>query len=310
MALDTSTINEVAAEPEAGIDWCSCARQLQYADVGKGRRLAYKSFGELKEPGKVVLYDPGSFGSYCDGVHLCDELAERGYLAITYSRAGMYPSDPLPDEITPHPAFHTNDIERLLDALGIPGPILLAGHSMAGVRLHYAGHAIPDRLSGLIFLDAVCPSLTKSFTWAGWTAFARTVARAGAKAAASSLSPLVEEIHPNVLKLTGEDRTTKLKSIASADHLRAASAEIRAMDRKTRSIEINEAVGIPALYVTATAVSQGTTEVLKRYEEEGVWARHIRLPNDGHMSMLAPPSVEVIAAGVEALWRKVSARPA
>jgi pimeloyl-ACP methyl ester carboxylesterase len=292
------------------IDWCECGGTLRYADVGKGRRLAYKPFGEPREPGKVLLYDPGSFGSYCDGVHLCSELADRGYLAIAYSRAGMYPSDPLPEGNTPHPAFHTSDIDNLLEALGIEGPILLAGHSMSGVRLHYAGHAIPERLRGLIFLDAVCPSLTKSFTWAGWTSFARTAAKAGIKAAGTALAPFVEELHPNILRLAGEDRTAKLTAIGSAEHLKAAADEIRAMDRKTRTIEIDEAVEIPALYVTATAVSQGTPEVLKRYEAEGVWARHIKLPKDGHMSMLTPPATEIIADGIDALWRKVSAAPA
>ena len=45
------------------------------------------------------------------------------------------------------------DLERLLAAARIDGPLVLVGHSMAGSRLHLFANRNPGRVKGLVFVD-------------------------------------------------------------------------------------------------------------------------------------------------------------
>ncbi|MEO1656882.1 MAG: alpha/beta hydrolase [Pseudomonadota bacterium] len=270
-------------------------------ETGEGRSLAAALFGDTSSE-RVLLFDSGSFGSWVDGAHLCRELAGRGWLAVTHSRAGMYPSEPAPDGVVLDPRFHVADMMSLLDALDISTPIVLAGHSMAGLRLHHAGNVAAERLRALAFIDAVCPSLAKDRTWAGWTVFAKTVAETGVQVMGSAMGPLLENFHPNLMELDGDERLSKIKSISSPEHLATASAEFRAMDRQSREVEVDEALHMPAFFATATAASQGTTALMKRYAREGTWAERVKFKSEGHLSILTPPAIERIADGIDELW--------
>lgn len=263
-------------------------------EVGAGRALYAVSWGDPTSQ-DVAVFDPGSFGSWVDGAHFCRAMAAKGFRAITYSRAGMYPSDPVPDGVLPGPRFHIDDLSRLLTALGVAQPVVLAGHSMAGVRLHFAGFSIRSRIKAMVMIDAVVPELTRSTTWAGWTSFARSLSAVGVQAAISPLAPLMEQFHPNMLDLEGDEREAKVKSIASDAHLEAAGDEIRAMDRKTREDEIDAALHIPALYATCTPVSQGTTKLIGQYETIGTEVRRLKFPKESHMSILTQPVIGEIA---------------
>lgn len=265
------------------------------------RRLAFSRAGDPQAE-RVFLFDPGSFGIHVDGYHLVRELARRGWYAVAYTRAGMYGSDPLPPDQVPTPSFHVGDMGRLLDALGIERPVILAGHSMAGVRVHLAGAVMPDRFRGLALLDAVCPSLMSGLTWDGWVAWGRSLGETGARVAGSLIGNLVEEFHPNILQLEGEERAAKVASINSESHLATAAAEIAVTERKVITEAIKPALALPAFFATATPVSQGTSKLVELYRERGTWVRRIKLKDEGHMSMLRPPAVLTLADGIEELW--------
>lgn len=270
-------------------------------DVDAGRRLQIAVYGD-PDAERVMLFDPGSFGIYADGHNLAAELAARGWHVIGMTRAGMYGSDPLPAGQTPLPGFHVDDMARLLDALGIRKRLVLAGHSMAGVRVHLAGHLMEDRLRGLVLLDAVCPSLMESITWAGWVAWARALGQAGAFVATSALGPLVEELHPNGLKLSGRPREDKLASVSSDAHLLNSAAEVAATERRSFAERIEPALDLPAFFATATPVSQGTTKLVEAYRDRGSWVRRIKPRGVGHVSLLAPEHVPDLADGADALF--------
>ncbi|HEX3662354.1 MAG TPA: alpha/beta hydrolase [Acidobacteriaceae bacterium] len=70
-------------------------------------------------------------------------------------RAGMGWSDPVPG---PRDADHiAAQLHGLLQAAGVTGPIVLMGHSIAGMYIRdYASH-YPEQLKGLIFVDASTP---------------------------------------------------------------------------------------------------------------------------------------------------------
>ena len=73
----------------------------------------------------------------------------------SYDRAGMGWSDPVPP---PRDADHIADqLHGLLQAAGITGPIVLMGHSIAGIYIRDYATRYPEEVQGLIFVDASTP---------------------------------------------------------------------------------------------------------------------------------------------------------
>lgn len=251
-----------------------------------------------------MVFDPGSFGIYADAHHICLTLARRGWYCIAATRAGMYGSDPLPEGQAPVPRFHVADMERLFDKLDLGRKVILAGHSMAGVRVHLAGCAMAERLHGVALLDAVCPSLMRGVRWSGWVAWARGIGQAGAKVAGTALGDWVETMHPNLLQLEGPPRADKVGSINSESHLTTAAWEVAVTEKKALEEVVEPALDLPAFFVSATPVSQGTTALIAQYQERGTYTGRIHLKKEGHMSMLTPPSSDLICDGIEALWER------
>jgi len=75
--------------------------------------------------------------------------------ACSYDRAGFGWSDPQPG---PRDAEHIADeLHRLLRQAAITGPVVLMGHSIAGLYIRAYAARYPDSLSGLVFVDSSTP---------------------------------------------------------------------------------------------------------------------------------------------------------
>ena len=280
----------------------SLSPRVESLPVDAERSLRCGLYGD-PQASRVLVFDPGSFGIYADAHHLGLELARRGWFCVLTTRAGMYGSDPLPEGESPRPSFHVRDLERLLDRLNLgPRKVVLAGHSMSGVRTHLAGCSVPKRFLGLALLDAACPSLLGGMRWSGWVNWATGLGSLGAKVAGKPIGNLVETLHPNFLKLEGLQRADKLASINSASHLEIAAEEVAVTANRALSHPIEPALHLPAFFATSTPVSHGTSALVEQYEASGTWVKRIRLPKDGHMSMLTPPASGLIADGIEEMW--------
>jgi pimeloyl-ACP methyl ester carboxylesterase len=74
---------------------------------------------------------------------------------VAYDRAGLGWSDPAP---TPHDA-HTSarDLHAALQAAGIPGPYVVAGHSYGGLVVRAFADLYPDEVAGMVLIDASHP---------------------------------------------------------------------------------------------------------------------------------------------------------
>jgi pimeloyl-ACP methyl ester carboxylesterase len=120
-------------------------------DVGGGRRMRLVCEGPA-EPGRpTVIYESGAFGFSGDWANIQALTTAEGVRSCAYDRAGMGLSDPSPER-----RDGTNvarDLEKLLAAAHIDGPLVLAGHSMAGSRLELFANRNPGRVKGLVFID-------------------------------------------------------------------------------------------------------------------------------------------------------------
>jgi len=73
---------------------------------------------------------------------------------VTYDRAGFGWSDPASHRSTALDA--AKDLALLLDKAGIPGPVLLVGHSFGGLIVRIFQQTYPERTAGLVLVDPVC----------------------------------------------------------------------------------------------------------------------------------------------------------
>ncbi|MGZ0152013.1 alpha/beta fold hydrolase [Kribbella sp. WER1] len=72
---------------------------------------------------------------------------------VTYARAGIGESDALPRSTPRSFGDAADELRRLLDATGLPGPFVLVGHSIGAVIAQIFASRWPDRLAGLVMVD-------------------------------------------------------------------------------------------------------------------------------------------------------------
>jgi pimeloyl-ACP methyl ester carboxylesterase len=125
-------------------------RGLMY-DVGGGRRMRLVCEGPADPRRPTVIFEAGAFGFSGDWAHVQALTTARGVRSCAYDRAGMGLSDPSPE---PRDGVHVaRDLEKLLAAAHVDGPLVLVGHSMAGSRLRLYANRNPGRVKGLVFVD-------------------------------------------------------------------------------------------------------------------------------------------------------------
>jgi pimeloyl-ACP methyl ester carboxylesterase len=187
-----------------------------------GRRLHVVRLGP-DGAGLAVLLEAGSFGFSADWAVVQERLAARAIRSIAYDRAGMALSDPGP---APRDGLAiVADLEKLLAALEEPGPFVVVGRSMAGLHIHLFAARNPDKVAGLVFVDAITPALAAD-PWvrrgAGhYIRFARAAAWAASKGLLGPLSPWGDQIG-----LTVEAARHKRWAFADAAHNRTAADEV------------------------------------------------------------------------------------
>lgn len=99
----------------------------------------------------TVVFESGLGGSSLDWVMVHSEVAAFTR-ACTYDRAGYAWSDsgPMPRDSDSLVA----DLDRLLGNGSVAGPYVLVGHSLGGMLVQRYAHRNPDRVAGLVLVDA------------------------------------------------------------------------------------------------------------------------------------------------------------
>jgi pimeloyl-ACP methyl ester carboxylesterase len=193
-------------------------------DIG-GRRLRIVCEGPQASAQPLVMFESGAFGFSADWQVVQDRLAAEGVRSCAYDRAGLGLSDPGPQ---PRDGLNiVKDFEALLAAASLPGPYVLVGHSMAGLRLRMFAARNPDQVAGLVLVDATTP---EAMDEPNTGKFVRTfTAASNAVAVGASLGlfkPLMNTGLGDKIGLTGAAKAEKRRIFADGRHNRVAAQEV------------------------------------------------------------------------------------
>jgi len=112
-----------------------------------GRQLFLSRAGE---GGPAVVFLPGAGLVGLDCFNLVEGLSEFT-TSVLYDRAGTGQSDRV--ELPRSAAEVVEELRALLQAAEVPGPYVLAGHSLGGLYARRYAQLFPDEVAGLLLLD-------------------------------------------------------------------------------------------------------------------------------------------------------------
>ncbi|WP_157537725.1 alpha/beta fold hydrolase [Nocardioides sp. Root190] len=121
----------------------------QHVSLPDGRRIRVVVAGTGTGP--LVVLEAGMSAPAASWVHTQREISARTR-TLSYDRAGYAGSD-----VDAHPRTLerlTDDLTAVLDALDETAPVVLVGHSWGGPILRCFADRHPDRVAGLVFVDA------------------------------------------------------------------------------------------------------------------------------------------------------------
>lgn len=199
----------------------------ELVDIGGRRlRLVRREAGGRGQDGPTVVCEAGAFGFSADWSVVQEKLAARGLRSLSYDRAGLGYSDPAPGARNARAIVE--DLGALLTHAGESGPLVLVGHSMAGLFVRLFALTHPQRVVGVVLVDAVTPEATDV------PALRRAVRIFGALSRTWSLGAglgLLKPFAPGFgdrIGLEGEAAREKRACFVRPGHNRAAAAEVAA----------------------------------------------------------------------------------
>ncbi|HEY8614921.1 alpha/beta fold hydrolase [Phenylobacterium sp.] len=201
----------------------SAAWRGEQVDIG-GRALRVVRAGPTDAPGPLILLEHGAFGCAADWAVVQERLAARGLRSLAYDRAGLGHSDPGPRPRDGRAIVA--DAEALLAAVGETGPLVAVGHSMGGLMVRLFALTHPDRVLGLVLVDAMTPDVIDlPVGRRAIGSFAGVLRLAGVGAQFGLMRP-VSLITGNLIGLTGDAAAEKRRIHGSAPHARGAADEV------------------------------------------------------------------------------------
>src|SRR3954453_5287158 len=146
-----STLRNAPSQPAAQLTGS------RLIDIGGGRQLYIRCTGS---GGPTVILEPGLGESAGAMARWIAPTVARTTTVCVYDRAGHGRSDAAP----PAGADAARDLHVLLQRAHVPGPYVLAGHSLGGMfALSYA-HRHPAQVGGIVLLDSMHPRQHNAFS--------------------------------------------------------------------------------------------------------------------------------------------------
>ena len=212
-------------------------------DIGEGRQLRLVCEGPSRsEAGDrpLVWLEAGAFGFAADWGATQQALSAAGWRSCAYDRAGMGFSPPGP---APRDGLAiVSDFEKLVAASGERGPFIVVGHSMAGLRLReYAGRN-PDKVAGLVLVDAATADASETQAFKPFVKAFTTASRWAARGASIGLfKPLAYTNLGDKIGLPPAAGAEKRWAFADGRHNRTAAAEVALWPQSA-----DQAIAVPA----------------------------------------------------------------
>jgi pimeloyl-ACP methyl ester carboxylesterase len=226
-------------------------------DIGAGRSLHAVFAGPADSPEPLVILEAGAFGFSADWSAVQEKLAGKGLRSMAYDRAGLGFSPPGPE---PRDGLAiVVDLEHLLLHAGQPGPFILCGHSMAGLRVRLFAARNAPRVVGVVLVDATTPEAMDSKVVSGFVEqFARASRLAAWGAGAGLLAPLSGTGLGDAIGLRGPASLEKRWAFAHPAHNHWAAREVAAWPDAAR--QAREAGGFDPGLPVAVILAGGPTE--------------------------------------------------
>ena len=274
----------------------------EMVDVG-GRRMRIVCMGPATSDKPMIILEAGAFGLAADFGTVQDQLSAKGLRSCAYDRAGMGFSDSSPE---PRDGIAiASDLEKLLAAARIPGPYVMVGHSMAGLRLREFNGRNPGKVVGVVLVDAATPEALQDPQTRQFVGHFSSASKwAGIGASAGLFTPLMESGLGNKIGLTGEAEREKRHFFASGRHNRTAAQEValwpQASDQAAATPPF--APEIPVAVITAGAAGDYNAARKAMQAAPATAARHgyvDHVAGAGHNTVLGPMYADHIIRGVE-----------
>ena len=189
LGVSTGTASTAGATPSGAPPSASAASDdfAGLVDIG-GRRMYLECRG-TGAPTVVLVSGYRTSGRYwtddllrpdAPRTMVLPRLAEATRVCA-YDRPGTYAplgEDVLPSRSDPVPQPRTEadavaELHALLGAAGVPGPYVLAGHSLGGFMVRLYAATYPDDVVGLVLIDAYNEQIEALMTPAQWVALMR-----------------------------------------------------------------------------------------------------------------------------------------
>ena len=133
----------------------SSSRSLRRLVPGRMLRVAgtahHVVVDEGPEDAPAVVFTSGLGGAWYDWDAVVPLLAGRATL-VRFDRPGLGWSEPA--LLPPTLAGEADRIRELLDALDLPGPAVLVGHSLAGFHVEAFARMFPERTARVVLVDS------------------------------------------------------------------------------------------------------------------------------------------------------------
>lgn len=196
-----------------------------YVDIG-GRKLRLVCAGPpaAGDPTKPTVWmEAGAFGLAADFAAVQEKLSAKAIRSCAYDRAGMGWSDPGPQPRDSDAIVA--DLEKLIAASGERGPFILVAHSMAGLHTRLFAGRNPDKVAGLVLIEATTPEqIDNPATTKFLTAFTAISRFAAVSASLGTTRPLYKA--GDRIGLPPQGKAEKRHAYVSGRHARTAANEV------------------------------------------------------------------------------------
>lgn len=221
-----------------------------------GRKLRTITAGE--GPGPLVLFEAGMSAPAASWIHTQREISAHSR-TLSYDRAGYGGSDDDTHDRTLERI--ADDLTALLDALGETAPIVVVGHSWGGPIMRLFAERHPERVAGLVFVDAtvaeVMPAKNAKLTALSFRVMA-ILARVGGKG-------LIEKLalpHGASAEISESDLAILMRDYACAQAMRTAIREAEQIIPSLATLRRLQTAGtpdVPTVCLQGGRVDRGMT---------------------------------------------------